>query len=176
MSPAITFEKLNSQTFALALDRLVKILCDCVADGASISFLKPLSAQAATEFWQKVGSGVEKNHRRLLVARQAQTIVGTVQLDLDTPPNQPHRADVAKLMVHPTARRLGIARQLMLALEDEARQARRSLLTLDTRTGDAAEQLYQSIGYRQVGIIPNYALSADGSFHATTIFYKNLML
>ena len=117
----------------------------------------------------------EARTRRILVARQNGRIVGTVQLDLDTPPNQPHRAEVTKLLVHPEARRQGIARQLMVALEEAARSARRTLLTLDTWTGSHAEQLYRSLGYTVVGVIPRYARgSITKELDGTTIMYKEL--
>ena len=110
----------------------------------------------------------------MVVARRHGRIVGTVQLDLATPPNQPHRGEIKKLLVHPQARRAGIARALMVAIEDEARAARRSLLTLDTAS-DAAERLYASLGYVRVGVIPRFSIRPDSSeFEGTTVMYKEI--
>lgn len=165
---------------AADLDRRLPDLADllhaCVQDGASISFLLPFSLEDAAAFWtKKVRPGVVAGTRALLVAEADGRLIGTVQLDTDTPPNQPHRGEVCKLMVHPTARRLGAAKALMGALETEARQRNRSLLTLDTRTGDRAEPLYIGLGYQVVGVIPGYALNtARDGLHGTTIFYKEL--
>jgi ribosomal protein S18 acetylase RimI-like enzyme len=113
--------------------------------------------------------------RLLLVAKKAGRIVGSVQLDLDTPPNQPHRAEVRKLMVRPDSRRQGIARALMAEVERLAGARKRSLLTLDTRTGDSAEPLYASMGYKIVGVVPGYCLDPfTPRLDSTTIMYKTL--
>ena len=158
------------------VDRLAAVLHACVHAGASVSFVLPFSHADAKAFWEsKVFPAVQSGLCRVLVARSAGQIVGTVQLDLATPPNQPHRAEVRKLLVHPDARRRGIARALMLALEREARETRRNLLTLDTVTGGAAEPLYLSLGYVKVGVIPRYAVRPDSpELDATTIMYKQL--
>lgn len=160
------------------LPELADLLHACVQAGASISFVLPFSTADAKAFWsEKVRPGVAFGTRVLLVARHAGAITGTVQLDCDTPPNQPHRGDVCKLMVHPGGRRQGTAQALMRALEAEAAKRGRSLLTLDTRTGDAAEPLYRGLGYQTVGIIPNFALNtARDGLHGTTILYKHLTL
>lgn len=158
-----------------AIDRfaLIELLMDVVDQGAAISFLPPLTEGEAGAFWDKAFADLA--HRRILVARDdVGRIQGSVQLLPSANPNQPHRADVAKLLVHNAARRRGIARALMLAVEDEAKALGRTLLTLDTRRGDAAEALYRSLGYSEAGIIPRYAKNADGSFHDTVIFYKEL--
>jgi ribosomal protein S18 acetylase RimI-like enzyme len=111
-----------------------------------------------------------------LVARRDDEIVGTVQLDLATPPNQPHRGEIRKLLVHPSARRAGIARALMLAIEEHAREANRSLLTLDTAS-DGAERLYASLGYVRVGVIPGFSIRPDSrEFEGTTVMYKQLAI
>ncbi len=142
------------------LDMLGSVLHACVHAGASVSFVLPFSRAEAIAFWRdQVVPAVSAGSRCVLVARLAGQIAGTVQLDLDTPLNQPHRAEVKKLLVHPDVRRRGIARSLMIALEDRARAARRTLLTLDTATGSAAESLYLSLGYTAVGEIPCYALN-----------------
>ena len=140
------------------LDALADILHAVVYDGAGVSFVVPFSLEEARAFWvESVLPGVHAGTRRVLVARIDGRIVGTVQIDLATPPNQRHRAEVLKLLVHPTARRRGIARALMVALEAVAETAGRTLLTLDTWTGSAAERLYASLGYTTVGVIPRYA-------------------
>jgi ribosomal protein S18 acetylase RimI-like enzyme len=158
------------------IDMLGDILHAVVHDGAGVSFVVPFSLDDGRSFWvEKVLPGVRAGTRRVLVARSGGRILGTVQLDLATPPNQPHRAEVLKLLVHPSARRRGIARALMIALEDVARTAGRSLLTLDTWTGGAAESLYQSLGYVTVGVIPRYARgSLTPQLEPATIMYKEL--
>ncbi|HLJ44773.1 MAG TPA: GNAT family N-acetyltransferase [Bryobacteraceae bacterium] len=152
------------------------VLHACVQAGASVSFVLPFSREQATAFWrERVLPAVQAGSLVVLIAREDRRIVGTVQLDLDTPPNQRHRADVKKLLVHPDARRRKIGRRLMWALEEQAREARRSLLTLDTQTGGFAEPLYLSLGYISIGVIPRYALQADsGMLEGTTFMYKEL--
>lgn len=158
------------------LDALARVLHDCVEDGASVSFVLPFSQKDATAFWrEQVLPGVRAGTRAVLLARLGDQIVGTVQLDLGTPPNQPHRAEVKKLLVHPEARRRGIARLLMRAADEQARAAGRSLLTLDTVSGGPAERLYRSLGYVAIGAIPGYALNFDSSqLEPTTVMYKEL--
>lgn len=156
---------------------LAALLHACVHAGASISFVLPFTEDDAAGFWNsKVLPAVREGGRLLLVARQGSRIVGTVQLGTDTPPNQPHRAEVSKLLVRPDMRRRGIARALMAALEAEARTRGRSLITLDTRTGDTAEPLYTALGYRTVGIIPGYCVDPfdPACLDSTTIMYKAL--
>lgn len=156
---------------------LAEVLHAAVHAGASVSFVLPFEMEEARAFWrEKVLPGVEAGTRRLLTARRAGRIVGTVQLDLATPPNQRHRAEVTKLLVHPEARRQGIARALMLAIEEVARREGRTLLTLDTRTGDAAEPLYLAMGYVLAGVIPRYARGpASTEFEAASFLYKELV-
>ncbi|HKO97395.1 MAG TPA: GNAT family N-acetyltransferase [Pyrinomonadaceae bacterium] len=171
------------------IDMLAEVLREVVHDGASVSFFTPFPMDEAREFWlDKVLPGVRARTRRVLVARMEEhtattsepsqvgdRIVGTVQLELDMPPNQQHRAAVAKLLVHPIARRCGIARELMIALEQIALSEGRTLLTLDTVTGSNAELLYRSLGYTVVGIIPRYARGAlTPELESTTIMYKEL--
>ena len=148
----------------------------CVHAGASIGFVLPFSQADGEAFWQdRVLPGVRIGARTPLVARDGGRIAGSVLLDTGTPANQPHRAEVAKLMVHPDDRRRGIARALMTALEDLARRRGRRLLTLDTRTGDHAEPLYTSLGYRTAGIIPDYCRdTVEARLDPTTIMYKPL--
>jgi GNAT superfamily N-acetyltransferase len=158
------------------LGMLSDVLHAVVHGGAGVSFFVPFSIDEARAFWRdKVLPGVRAGTRRVVVARLGSRIVGTVQLDLATPPNQRHRADVAKLLVHPIARRRGVARALMARLEAIALAEGRTLLTLDTVTGSDAEPLYRSLGYIAVGVIPRYARAAlTPELESTTIMYKEL--
>jgi GNAT superfamily N-acetyltransferase len=165
---------------AASLEQEVEMLGDVlhavVHDGAGVSFIVPFSHADARAFWlEKVLPGVRARTRRVLLAWSDDLIVGTVQLDLATPPNQVHRAEVAKLLVHPVARRRGVARALMIALERVALSEARTLLTLDTWTGGHAEALYRSLGYDVVGVIPRFARgSTTPELEPTTIMYKEL--
>jgi GNAT superfamily N-acetyltransferase len=165
---------------ATALDAeigmLAEVLHAVVHGGAGVSFFLPFSIEDARSFWSdKVLPGVRAGTRRVVVARLGARIVGTVQLDLATPPNQRHRAEVAKLLVHPDARRRGVARDMMRALEAIALAEGKTLLTLDTVTGSPAEPLYRSLGYLTVGVIPGYARgSLTPELESTTIMYKQL--
>lgn len=172
----VAVRTLDAAGLDAGLDELADILHACVHDGAAVSFVLPFSLDEARAFWRaKVAPGVAAGTRILVAAVIDGRIVGTVQVDTDTPPNQPHRADVAKLLVHPRARRRGVARLVMLEAERRARDRGRTLLTLDTRTGEAAEPLYLSLGYTIAGRIPDYARNAtDPGFHATTIMYKTI--
>jgi len=158
------------------IDMLGHVLHAVVHMGAGVSFVVPFLPEEAATFWRdKVLPGVRARTRRVLVARSDERIVGTVQIDLAVPPNQQHRAEVLKLLVHPDDRRRGIARALMIALEPVARSEGRTLLTLDTWTGGNAEQLYRSLGYIIVGIIPRYARgSTTAALEPATIMYKEL--
>jgi GNAT superfamily N-acetyltransferase len=157
------------------LDELAEVLIDCVAGGASVSFMLPLSHDRALAFWRDVAAGVAAGDRVLLVAEDdAGAIVGTVQVVWARPENQPHRGDVAKMLVHRRARRRGLGAALMRAAEDAALAAGKTLLVLDTVTGGDAERLYASLGWRRVGEIPGYALWPQGGVCATTVFYKAL--
>jgi len=158
------------------IDMLAEVLHAVVHGGAGVSFFVPFSLDDARAFWrEKVLPGVRARTRRVVVARWGARIVGTVQLDFALPPNQQHRAEVAKLLVHPAARRRGVARTLMLALEAIAQSEGRTLLTLDTVTGSNAEPLYRSLGYVTVGVIPRYArASLTPDLESTTIMYKEL--
>jgi GNAT superfamily N-acetyltransferase len=156
---------------------LGEVLHAVVHVGAGVSFIVPFSLDEARAFWlDKVLPSVRARTRRVLVARCGGRIVGTVQLDLAVPPNQQHRAEVAKLLVHPTARRRGVARALMMALEGVAQSEGRTLLTLDTWTDGHAERLYRSLGYIAAGVIPRYARgSLTPQLEGTTIMYKELV-
>lgn len=153
---------------------LADVLIDCVDGGASVSFMHPLATSKALAFWQRVADGVARDERALLVAEDDDGIVGTVQLILDQPDNQPHRADLAKMLVHRRARRRGRGEALMRAAEALARECGKSLLVLDTVTGSDGERLYARVGWQKVGVIPGYALWPHGGLCATTYFYREL--
>jgi GNAT superfamily N-acetyltransferase len=157
------------------ISSLAAVLLDCVAGGASVSFMANLTRAEAESFFHNTAAGVENAERILLAAFLDSALVGTVQILTATPPNQPHRADVAKLLVLRSARGQGVAAQLMLQVEQASRAAGKSLLVLDTVTGGAAERLYARLGWTKSGIIPNYALMPDGAPCATTIFWKALL-
>jgi GNAT superfamily N-acetyltransferase len=154
------------------LEQLAQVLVDCVEGGASVSFMQPMTTAKALAFWRRVVEGVARGERVLLAAGDEAGICGTVQLILDQPENQPHRADVAKMLVHRRARRRGIGRALLHAVDAEARAARRTLLVLDTVSGSDAERLYARHGWVRVGEIPGYALWPDGRPCPTTYFYR----
>lgn len=175
MPDAITIRRLDAASAVSCVPALSELLIACVEGGASVSFMLPISREKASGFWNAVAKDVAGAHRAVLVAEDAGgRILGTVQLVLSVPENQPHRAEVAKMLVHPHARRRGIARRLMAAVESTAREKGRTLLVLDTVTGSAAEALYARAGWQRVGEIPGYALMPDGPPCSTTIFYKAL--
>ena len=154
---------------------LSEVLIACVHGGASVSFLAPLSREKAEVFWCSVADAVERGERILVVAKEREgRVVGTVQVILKQPDNQPHRGDLAKMLVHPDARRKGIAARMLRFAEDAARSAGKTLLVLDTVTGADAERLYQRESWVRVGVIPDYALFPDGRLCDTTVFYKRL--
>jgi GNAT superfamily N-acetyltransferase len=166
-------EELGRRVASPDLDGLAELLHDAVDSGASVSFMRPFSVDDAREWWR---STIERADPRaiILVARDESGIAGSVSLYPAKPPNQPHRADIAKLLVHRRARRRGIARALMTEIEARARAAGFTLLTLDTVLGDPAEQLYATAGWQRVGVIPDYALYPDGRPCDTVVFYKKL--
>jgi GNAT superfamily N-acetyltransferase len=156
------------------LDQLASVLVDCVEGGASVSFMAPFTQEDGLAFFRKVAASVACGDTVLLAAKLEERIVGTVQLGLDTPPNQPHRADVKKMLVHRTARSRGIGAALMAAVEDEAKRRGRWLLVLDTVPGMSGYRLYQRAGWTEVGTIPDYALLPDGRLCDTAVFWKRL--
>jgi ribosomal protein S18 acetylase RimI-like enzyme len=155
------------------LQGLADLLIDCVEGGASVSFMLPMTREKALAFWRKVADSASRGERALLVAEDAQGIVGTVQVVFDQPENQPHRGDVSKMLVHRRGRRQGLGEALMRAAEDVARGAGKTLLVLDT-SSDSAERLYERCGWTRVGAIPGYALWPGGGLCATTYFYREL--
>lgn len=172
---SVVVRRLDAAQAPACIAALAEVLIDCVDGGASVSFMGPLPRDKALAFWRGVADGVARGERVLLVAEDAAgRIVGTVQLITAQPDNQPHRADVAKMLVHRDARRRGVAQQLMAAADDAARAAGKTVLVLDTVTGGDAERLYQRAGWQRVGEIPKYALMPDGAACSTTYFYKHL--
>jgi len=157
-----------------ALEQLADVLVDCVEGGASVNFMSPFSQREALAFFRKVAGSVEAGGTVLLAARLDGKIVGTVQLGLDTPPNQPHRADIKKMLVHRAARSRGIGAALMRHVEEEARRRGRWLLVLDTVPGENGHRLYLREGWNETGIVPGYALFPDGRICDTTIMWKRL--
>jgi GNAT superfamily N-acetyltransferase len=152
---------------------LAELLVDCVAGGASVSFMHPLPLHKAMDFWRQVAAEVAQGERALLVAEDGQGTVGTVQLIVKQPENQPHRADLSKMLVHRRARRRGLGAALLLEAENVARGCGKSLLVLDTASGDA-ERLYARLGWQRCGVIPGYALLPHGGLCDTTYFYREL--
>lgn len=155
---------------------LAEVLLDVVEGGASVGFMSPLSREKAIAFWQNALESAERGERILLVAKDTELgqIIGTVQVVLSMPENQPHRADIAKMQVHRSARRRGLGAALMRAAEDAAREAGKTLLVLDTVTGSDAERLYTRLGWQRCGVIPDYALWPNGGLCSTTVFYRQL--
>lgn len=156
------------------IDGLADVLIDCVEGGASVSFMHPLTRDRAVAFWQGVAHGAATGKRALLIAEDAQGLCGCVQLIFDLPENQPHRADVSKMLVHRRARRRGLGAALMRAAEATARECGKTLLVLDAVTGGEAARLYERLGWVRVGDIPNYALYPRGGFCTTTVYYRDL--
>jgi hypothetical protein len=164
------------EDFAAVETRLAEIVADGVNGGAAISFMQPYSLDDGRRFWvEEVFPDVAAGGRVLFVAYLDATVVGTVQMDVGLRPNQPHRCEVAKMVVHSRARRKGVGRALMRVLEAHAKSLGKTLITLDTRTGDKAETLYASVGFKRAGVIPSYAYDPDGrAKHGTTYMYKEI--
>ena len=179
MSDSITVRRIGADEAKARGDALAEaladVLTDCVEGGASVSFMLPLPREKALGFWRGVLDGVARAERVLLVAETVDgRVVGTVQLITALPDNQPHRADVAKMLVHRDVRRRGVAGLLMAGVDDAARDEGKSVLVLDTVTGGDAERLYQRAGWHSAGSVPKYALMPDGAYCGTTFFYKQL--
>ena len=172
--PVNGIETLDIAAANAAETRLVHILAACVDGGASVSFLPPLSLEKARAFWRRAASDASAGRRVVLAGWRDGVLVATGMLDLAMPENQPHWAEVQKVMVLPSARRTGLARAMMRALEAAARDAERTLLVLDTRTGDAGEALYRTEGWQEYGRLSGHAVDASGVPTETTFFYKRL--
>ena len=172
IAPAWSVRRLHALDDGQA-DGLADVLIDCVEGGASVSFMHPLPRDRAVAFWRRVGQGVAAGERAPLVAEDARGVCGTVQLILEQPENQPHRAELSKMLVHRRARRQGLGAALMRAAEATARQCGKTLLVLDTAS-DAAERLYERMGWVRVGAIPGYALLPHGGLCGTTVYYRTL--
>lgn len=155
------------------LEDLIGVLTDCVDGGASVNFMHPMTREKAESFWHKVAESLARGERALIVAEDSTGIIGTAQAVWATPENQPHRADIAKMLVHRRARKSGVGAAVLAAAEDAARAAGRTLLVLDTASAEA-ERLYERGGWSRVGAIPKYALLPDGPFVASVFFYKDL--
>ena len=171
--PAWSVRRLHAVDDA-QIDDLSAVLIDCVEGGASVSFMHPLPRDRAVAFWRRVAQGVAAGERALLIAEDARGLCGTVQLVLDQPENQPHRADLSKMLVHRRARRQGLGAALMRAAEATARECGKTLLVLDAVTDGDAVRLYERLGWKRVGDIPGYALMPQGGLCSTTVYYRNL--
>ena len=176
MSESVTIRPLLPHEARDRVRALSAVLIDCVEGGASVSFMSPLTQERADAFWHSVAEGVAGGERILLVAEEGPDgpILGTVQVVLKQPENQPHRADVAKMLVHRRARKRGVGAALMRAAEDAAHAAGKTVLVLDTVTGSDGERLYARLGWQRVGVIPDYALWPQGGLCDTTVFYKRV--
>ncbi len=172
-TPTVSVRRLHAVD-DVHIEGLADVLIDCVEGGASVSFMHPLTRERAVAFWRKVALGVAAGERALLVAEDAQGICGTVQLVLDVPENQPHRADLCKMLVHRRARRHGLGAALVRAAEAMALHCGRTLLVLDAVTDGDAARLYERLGWVRVGDIPGYALFPHGGLCSTTVFYRTL--
>ena len=164
---------LDAAAAQAAIGELADVLADCVEGGASVSFMLPYSRDDAAVFFEKVIASVARDETVLVAAKLDGRIVGTVQLGIDMPPNQPHRADIKKLLVHRDARKHGLGAALMERAEEEAKSRGRTLLVLDT-AGSEAERLYVRTGWQRVGVVPDYAMWPGGGFCDTTFFWKKL--
>lgn len=171
----VIVRRLGTEEAVARIEALADLLIDCVEGGASVSFMLPFAREKAVVFWRGVAGGVARKERALLVAEdEAGRVLGTVQLIMSLPENQPHRAEVAKLLVHRDARRQGVAMRLMGAIDEVARAEGRTVLLLDAVTGGDAERLYERVGWQRVGVVPKFALMPGGGYCATTFFYKHL--
>jgi acetyltransferase len=171
----ITIQRLSADGIRSRQVDLVDLLCDTVDNGSSVNFLAPMDRQLTAGFWERIATEAVTGRRVILAAIDGDRLVGSVQLEFASQPNGRHRAEVQKLLVHSSARRRGIGTQLMNAVEDEARSAGRRLIILDTEQGSPAEALYELVGYKRAGGIPDFALTAAGNrYTANVIFYKLL--
>ena len=172
MTDVVAIRRLLEPTDA-EIQGLAEVLIDCVQGGASVSFMSPLSLDRAVAFWRGIAAQLADGRRALLAAEDAQGIAGTVQLVFDLPENQPHRAELSKMLVHRRARRRGVGEALLRTAENHAREHGKRLLVLDTASGDA-ERLYARAGWIRVGVVPGFALWPEGGLCDTTFFYRTL--
>lgn len=170
----IEIRRLGPAELPAQLDALADVLADCVAGGASVGFMAPFPHAEARTVVEGMAAEVEQGNRLLLAAFAGDRLVGTVQVVLALPPNQPHRGEITKLLVHRSARKRGVAEQLMARADTEARAEGKTLLVLDAVTGGDAERLYTRLGWTKVGVVPDFALFPDGRFCDTTYFFKSL--
>ena len=171
----IVIRELDGAEALARVAELAEVLRDCVEGGASVGFMLPLAEGRPEAFWRKVAASVTAGERHLFVAEdEAGRICGTLSLVIDMPDNQPHRADVSKLLVHRRMRRQGVAERLLRALEVKARELGKTTLVLDTVTGSDASRVYERTGWQKAGDIPNYALMPDGPFCSTTYYFKRI--
>lgn len=171
----IAIQRFGAEEIQTHQAELVELLRDAVDGGSSVNFIAPMDLGLAAASWEKWAGEVSAGQRIVLAALDGERVVGCVHLVLAGQPNGLHRADVQKVLVHSHARRQGIATQLMQAIEEEARAAKRSLLVLDTERGSGAEKLYERIGYARLGAIPQFALNFDGSQLITTVLFYKLL-
>lgn len=174
MTAAFHIRRIAPDQAHSVVEALAEVLIDCVEGGASVGFMSPLSRERALQFWRGIADAVAQGRRVLLVAQDDAGMLGTVQLVLDLPDNQPHRGDVVKMLVVQRARRQGVALALLRRLEEEALREQRSVLVLDAVTGGDAERLYARAGWEKVGSVPRYALMPHGGFCATTFMHRQL--
>jgi len=174
MEPTVAVERFDADEVRQHRDALAEVLVDCIEGGASVSFMAPFSLDEARAFFASIEPEIAAGTRVLIAAFLDGDLVGTVQVVAAKPPNQPHRADVTKLLVRRSARKRGIGQRLMARAEAEARKQGWTLLVLDTVTGDPAERLYERMDWTKVGVIPNFALYPDGRPCDTTVFWKAL--
>ena len=172
-APAWALRRVHAPDVAV-VEALADVLIDCVEGGASVGFMLPLTRERALAFWRRVAVDAAAGRRALLIAEDAQGVCGTVQLVLDLPENQPHRADLAKMLVHRRVRRQGLGAALLRGAERMARDCDRTLLVLDAVTGGDAARMYERHGWVRVGDVPNFALYPGGGYCSTTYFYRDL--
>ncbi len=171
---AVTIERFEAGQLQSHLAEFVALLCNIVDNGASVNFLAPLPKEESERYWRNVALDLPRGNRILLAAVDERRVVGSIQLALATQPNGPHRAEVQKVFVNTSHRNQGIARRLMSAIEQVAREHQRTLLVLDTERGSAAETLYEKMGYQRVGIVPGFALNTSGEPTDAVFFYRIL--
>jgi GNAT superfamily N-acetyltransferase len=171
---SVVVEALDAPAYRAAVDGLAALLVDAVDSGAGVNFMAGVTVDQTREWWEARIEGVESGMVVPIVARDGERIVGSTVLLYAWNPNSPHRGEISKVLVHSSARRQGLGRRLMEAAEARARADGRWLLVLDTVTGSDADVFYRSLGWREVGIIPDFALQPDGALTPTTVFYKDV--